>query len=133
MDTIEGAVVVVFEGNAILRLSVEALLESWGCHVVSGDRPDDILQAIQEEGVHPDVMLISPQTDRNTGAQVASRVEAEVGHPIPALSITEDPGLLRQRQGDGTVLEMPCSPDALHAAIVQAIARNRAIHDSCTS
>lgn len=124
MPSISGNTVVVLELDAILRLGVEALLDSWGCKVIAGDGAEDLLMAIRAEKARPTLLLLPPVMGAETGDQIAARFEAEVGCALPWIGITCDLGLLKRwKAGEikGTLLEMPCSPETLRAAMVSAL------------
>ncbi|WP_434619124.1 hypothetical protein [Azospirillum sp. B2RO_4] len=124
MPSISGNTVVVLEPDAILRLGVEALLDFWGCKVIAGDGVEDLLMAIRAEKAKPTLLLLPPVIGAQTGDQMAARFEAEVGCALPWIGITGDLGLLKRwRAGEirGTLLEMPCSPETLRAAMVSAL------------
>lgn len=124
MPAIKGNTIVVLEQNAVLRLGIEALLESWGCQVIAGDSGEDILATLREDDLRPTVLLLPPTNGQETGDQLASRFEAEVGHPIPWIGITGDSSLLQRWKAGafgGILLEMPCSPETLRAALLKAL------------
>ena len=128
MTTIKGNTVVVLEQNAVLRLGVEALLESWGCHVVSGDNIDEVIATTKADNLRPTVLLLPPTDGQQTGDQLASRFEAEVGYPLPWIGITGDSSLLQRWKAgafSGLLLEMPCSPETLRAALLKALRQKR--------
>lgn len=124
MSSLSGNTVVVLEPDAILRLGVEALLDSWGCKVIAGDCVEDLITAIHVEKAMPTLLLLPPVVGAESGDQMAVRFEAEVGCALPWIGITGDLGLLKRwRAGEirGTLLEMPCSPDTLRAAMISAL------------
>ncbi|MGF7178302.1 hypothetical protein [Azospirillum doebereinerae] len=124
MPEIKGNTIVVLEQNAVLRLGIEALLESWECQVIAGDNLEDILASMREDQLRPTVLLLPPTNGQQTGDELARRFEAEVGASIPWIGITGDCSLLqRWRAGafGGLLLEMPCSPDTLRAALSEAL------------
>jgi DNA-binding NtrC family response regulator len=124
VPAIKGNTVVVLEQNAVLRLGIEALLESWGCQVVSGDNLDDIIADTRADNLRPTVLLLPPTNGQETGDQLASRFEAEIGYPLPWIGITGDSSLLQRWKAgafSGILLEMPCSPETLRAALLKAL------------
>ncbi|ALG69932.1 hypothetical protein VY88_10485 [Azospirillum thiophilum] len=124
MPAITGNTVVVLEQNAILRLGVEALLESWGCRVIAGDCVDDIIAIMRDKGLRPTLLLLPPTDGLDTGDRLGDRFEAEMGHPLPWIGITADPNLLQHWKAGasgGILLEMPCSPDMLRTAMLEAL------------
>ncbi|SMH60426.1 hypothetical protein [Azospirillum agricola] len=124
MKSLKGATVLVLEHNAILRLGVEALIESWEAEVVSGDNFDDILKIVEEAHLRPSVMLLPPTDRQVTADRLARRLETDLGYRVPWIGITADFSLLQRWQAGefgGTLLEMPCSPETLHAALLDAL------------
>lgn len=91
VPAIKGNTIVVLEQNAVLRLGIEALLVSWGCQVVSGDNLDDIIADTRADNLRPTVLLLPPTNGQETGDQLASRFEAEIGYPLPWIGITGTP------------------------------------------
>ncbi|WP_455176940.1 hypothetical protein [Azospirillum melinis] len=126
MQTFEGKTVLVLEQNAVLRLGVEALLESWQCNVIASDELDCILAAIKEQGLRPCLMLLPPTHGELTGDQLADIIEAEIGYRPPWIGITADLDLIERWKAGavgGTLLEMPCFPETLSAAMLRAVGR----------
>lgn len=124
MSTIKGNTVVVLERDAVLRLGVEALLESWDCRVVAGDSVDELISTIRADNVRPTLLLLPPTDGRQTGDQLAERFEEEIGCSLPWIGVTGDLALLKRwKAGEigGILLEMPCSPETLRAAMVRAL------------
>lgn len=124
VPAIKGKTIVVLEQNAVLRLGLEALLESWGCTVIAGDSIDDLIRTVREDGLHPTVLLLPPTDGRETGDQMARRFEAESSPPLPWIGITGDVSLLQRWKSGafgGILLEMPCSPETLRTALLKAL------------
>lgn len=124
MPSISGNTVVVLEPDAILRMGVEALLDSWGCTVVAGDNVGELITAIRLDKARPTLLLLPPVFGAETGDQMAARFGTEVGCALPWIGITGDLGLLKRwKAGEikGTLLEMPCSPETLRAAMISAL------------
>ncbi|MBY6263343.1 hypothetical protein EI613_15665 [Azospirillum sp. 412522] len=124
MPTIKGTIVVVLERDAVLRLGVEALLESWECRVIAGDSIDQLIATIRADQIRPQLLLLPPTDGQQTGDQLASRFESEIGCSLPWIGVTGDLALLKRwKAGEigGFLLEMPCSPEALRAAMIRAL------------
>ncbi|CAO3423023.1 hypothetical protein [Azospirillum endophyticum] len=124
MPTIKENTVVVLERDAVLRLGVEALLESWGCRVIAGDSVDELISTIRADNVRPTLLLLPPTDGGQTGDQLAGRFGAEIGCSLPWIGVTGDFALLKRwKAGEigGILLEMPCSPETLRAAMNRAL------------
>ena len=117
---LHGLQVLVVDDDAVVRLSMTSLLQSWGCQVRSAEGPDDALMlAVQ----YPPQLLVTDYRLRNecTGGDVITLLREQCGSALPAIIITgdTDPARLRETAAyRATLLHKPVNPQALREALV---------------
>lgn len=100
---------------------MRALLEGWGCRVVTAPGAKEAIAAVKETGA-PDVMLVDYHLDEGTGIDAVVRLRWRFGGDIPAVLITANrqPTVkLEAAEKDVGVLFKPVKPAALRAMIAQ--------------
>ena len=117
-----------------MRESLELLLESWGHMVLSAASADDAVRRLQSWGRVPEMVIADYRLQNgDTGGQAIARVEIHL-RPVaklPAIILTGDtaPERLQQAQALGHgLLHKPVQPEALRAAIEEALSRGARAH-----
>ncbi|PWC48135.1 hypothetical protein TSA6c_17010 [Azospirillum sp. TSA6c] len=124
MPNLKGKAIIVLEQDFLLRLGITVTLEAWGCRIVSGTSFDEIVKDIKARDLRPSAMFIPPLDKQQTGIELASRFEAELGYPLPWIGMTADSDLIqrwRKEKLDGVLLEMPSTPTTIRAALSKAL------------
>ncbi|PXX93549.1 hybrid sensor histidine kinase/response regulator [Marinobacter vulgaris] len=116
-SSFDGLRVLVIDNEEPVQESMRALLERWGCHVVTAASADEAIERCR--GV--DIMLADFHLDDNlTGCEAIQEVRRRFGHDIPAAVITADRGdetlrLIRAQRLP--VLNKPVKPNRLRALV----------------
>ena len=124
MPILRGKTIIVLEQDHLLRLGLTITLESWECRVVSSSSFDEVVRDIKARDLHPSAMFVPPMDGQQTGNELARRYEAELGYPLPWIGMTADPELIerwKEERLEGVLLEMPCTPTTIRAALSKAL------------
>lgn len=120
MMSLAGLHVMVVDDEAAVRLSMEALLQSWGCDARVAEGPEQAL-ALLAAGFKPDLLITDYRLrDGITGGDVISQLRSHLGTPLPSIIITGDTDPQRIREAAGhtaTLLHKPMSAHTLRDAI----------------
>jgi signal transduction histidine kinase len=126
--SLDGLTVVVIDDEAAIRDGMQAVLEDWGCSVVTAAAADDALAALRARQATPNVVIADYRLrEEKTGVQAIVQLQQEFGAEIPAMIITGDtaPERLREAQASGFLLmHKPLAPAKLRAAL-QRLRRGR--------
>ena len=116
--------VVVVEDDAIILLSVRALLEEWGYEVVAAMSSDEAISTLTSLGQRPDLILADYRLrEGRTGLQAIRDIFGVCGVRVPAVVLTgdTDPARIAEVQQSGyRLLHKPVSPDLLRDALSSA-------------
>ncbi len=89
---LSGRRVLLIEDDMEVLKATRQLLESWGCHVVTGRNMDEVIDIVGEQSTKPpDIIVADNRLPGGTqGVEVASRVQLMIGHAIPTVIVTGD-------------------------------------------
>ncbi len=122
----EACVVIIDDEPDVLE-STRLLLESWGHHVLTGLNTDQALRRVSNSRCMPDLIIADYRLQNGSnGGFAIQRMRTRLQKEIPAIILTGDtaPERLRQAKASGHgLLHKPVQPQALRAAIDQALAR----------
>jgi two-component system, sensor histidine kinase len=125
--------VLVVDDEEAVRLSMLALLQSWGCQVHVTEGLDDALALLVNQKFEPDLLLTDYRLREGiTGADVISAIRSMRSGWLPAIIITGDTDPQRIREAasqDATLLHKPVGAATLKQAILQ-LPPARASHQS---
>jgi two-component system, sensor histidine kinase len=128
-----GMKVLVVDDEEAVRLSMLALLQSWGCQVHVTEGLDDALALLVNQKFEPDLLLTDYRLREGiTGADVISAIRSMRSGWLPAIIITGDTDPQRIREAasqDATLLHKPVGAATLKQAILQ-LPPARASHQS---
>jgi two-component system, sensor histidine kinase len=120
-DRLDGALVVVVENERAIREGMRALLEGWGCEVVTTDTAAKALRALRIARRPPDLIIADYHLDAGElGTDAVARLRAALGGTAPGLVITADrmPEALDRIAAAGLqVLNKPVRPHQLRAVV----------------
>jgi len=126
-SVLDGTTIYVVDDEIDIRKSMCALLEMWGMVVKTADSPLEADALFTLHGA-PEVLIADLRFGSGEhGAAMSDRLRVAYGQ-FPVLIITGETAsdALRQANAEGyVVLQKPIAPEALHAAITAAIARDR--------
>jgi two-component system, sensor histidine kinase len=129
-DDIAGLCAVVVDDESDIREGMRALLDQWGCVVVSAASDDEAVRLLRVNEQTPDAILVDYRLrDERTGIEAIVRLRNEFGLHIPALIVTGDtaPERLREaKQGGYELIHKPVYPASLRAFLRNAHRHRRA-------
>ncbi|MEH6578217.1 MAG: NahK/ErcS family hybrid sensor histidine kinase/response regulator [Amphritea sp.] len=120
-SSLDGYRVMVIDNEESILLSMEALLEQWGCDVYQAASEAEAVQLCQQQALKPDIILADYHLDQGqTGVDAIMALYKQLGCAIPAVIITADRSnesrkLFRECQLP--VLNKPVKPGKLRALI----------------
>ncbi|MCA3253637.1 MAG: hybrid sensor histidine kinase/response regulator [Pseudomonadota bacterium] len=127
---LEGACVLVLDNEAESRAAMAALLESWGCRVITAATAEEAVRRSTALTAPPQLLVCDFRLGGGaTGPDVIERLREEFNLTIPALVITGDTGgeVLRLVQDSGCLmLHKPVQPARLRESLLQLLARSSA-------
>jgi CheY-like chemotaxis protein len=119
---LEDVIVLCIENEPQVLAGMEALLSSWGTHVLGASDLETALDLIKKSGIRPDVLLIDYHLDEGNGVDAIVRLRQDFGADLPAVLITADRSP-KVREDARTiavpVLNKPVKPAALRAFLAQ--------------
>jgi CheY-like chemotaxis protein len=120
-DPASGKLIVVIDDNALVLDAMCAILQNWGCRVVTATSGAAALAQVALEGGHPDLIISDYRlTDGNTGIEAIERVRGALGATIPAFLMSGDTGPERLRDASASgyqLLHKPVPPIMLRAML----------------
>jgi signal transduction histidine kinase len=123
IEGVENLFVLVIDDEPAVCLAVEALLEVWGCVVMTAISGDAAVTQLGEIDRIPDVIVSDYRLSNNeNGGSAIEKVRDYVEQEIPAIIITGDiaPGRLSDMKKLGLpMLHKPCEPDELKKLLAQ--------------
>ncbi|WP_374418213.1 hybrid sensor histidine kinase/response regulator [Stutzerimonas kunmingensis] len=125
-DPLPGRRLLVIDNEESILLSMTALLEQWGCTVVTATDEQSAVAALA--GVAPDAILADYHLDHGlTGWDVVLAVRGRFDQALPAVMITADRSdqCRQQLQGCGVpVLNKPVKPGKMRSVLSHLLAGN---------
>lgn len=120
-DDLGAAQVVLLEDDPDIRQMVAALMEQWGCRVLAGELPEQVMV----HAVHPDLLVCDYRLPQGMTATEAIRQMREFWNAeIPAIVLTGDtaPEMLHEIYASGALLlHKPIAPARLRSFIHLAL------------
>jgi CheY-like chemotaxis protein len=117
-----GLTVMCVENEPSVLLSMQALLDGWGCTVIAAGGTGEALSLLRERGVMPDIILADYHLDDGTGIETVSAVRTATHAQVPAIIITADHSAALQREVRArgyALLRKPLKAAALRALMHQ--------------
>lgn len=113
--------VLVVDNEEAIQASMSALLRQWGCFVLTASNCVQALQACDEQGVIPEVVLADYHLDHGLlGTDAITDIRKHFGLDIPAVIVTADRSseCMQQFQAaDLPVINKPVKPGKLRALL----------------
>ena len=120
---VSGMFILIIDDDPETCFATEALFSGWGCHVVSGNSPDVVLENLRLHLRTPDLILADYQLANGmTGVGALQRVRRHLEDTIPAILMTGD---LTIRQTHlayvdrVTLLYKPVNAESLRRAVAE--------------
>lgn len=125
-DPLPGRRLLVIDNEESILLSMAALLEQWGCTVLTATDEQSAMTAL--DGVAPDAILADYHLDHGlTGWDVVLAVRGHFNQALPVVMITADRSdqCRQQLQGCGVpVLNKPVKPGKMRSVLSHLLAGN---------
>ena len=123
--SLQGRLAVLVDDDPIVLEGTEAMMEDWGCKIVSASSGKEAVAAILATGRIPDFILADLRLrGTETGLDAIAALHQSLGRPIPAIIVTgdTDPDRIRQASASGyIILHKPVEPVRLQKAIQKLI------------
>ncbi|MDP3229176.1 MAG: ATP-binding protein [Acidovorax sp.] len=118
-----GLRVLAIDDDEAVRLGMQSLLQSWGCHCITAASSTEALECLDD--ITPDLIITDFRLrHEETGKQVLQALRAYLGTNVPAIIMTGDTSPQRLRDAQSTsalLLHKPVSTGQLRDAMVQLI------------
>ncbi|MFO1113937.1 MAG: hybrid sensor histidine kinase/response regulator [Rhodospirillales bacterium] len=127
--SVAGLVVLCIDDEAVVLSGMRALLEGWGCTVLTSGSTSAAAAVSIGRGTVPDIILADYQLDHDTGLDAIEHVRALAGVRIPGVVITANhsPEVQKQVRSQGlSLLRKPVKAAALRALLTQVQLRRQA-------
>lgn len=90
-DRVDGSVVAVIENERGVLDGMQALLQGWGCTVVSAEHGGEAVTALRRLGVRPDLVIADYHLDHGEiGSNAIELIRTTFGEQFPGIVITAD-------------------------------------------
>lgn len=118
---LSGITVALVDDNMDIRQMISKLMKQWGCRVVDGEQPYEVLGTLDVAGIPPDIFICDYRLKHGITATDAIRLLHKLwDHKIPTLVLTGDtaPQTLKEIQASGALLlHKPIAPARLRSII----------------
>jgi PAS domain S-box-containing protein len=122
---LQGRLALLIDDDPIILEGTEAMLEDWGCHVITATSISDAVETVRDTGIVPDVIMADLRLrGAETGLDAVAALNKILARPVPAIIVTgdTDPNRIKQASASGlAILHKPVEPADLHSAILAAI------------
>ncbi|BES73074.1 ATP-binding protein [Marinobacter nanhaiticus D15-8W] len=122
---LDGRQVLVIDNEPDILVSMRALLEQWGCEVMTAEGADEALAEVKASGQLPEAILADYHlNDGRTGCEVIYGLRRSLGEDIPAAIITADRSDACRRflkTQYFPVLNKPVKPNRLRALLTSLL------------
>lgn len=122
---LSGIVVALVEDNLDIRQIATKLITQWGCQVIDGELPQQVLHEMIRTGVSPDILICDYRLPHGiTAIDAIKQLRQHWGRLIPAIVLTGDtaPQTLREIQASGAILlHKPITPARLRSVMYFAL------------
>jgi len=126
---IAGLTVLCIDNEPAVLAGMRALLQGWGCAVLTARGGEDAIEQLRETARNPDIILVDYHLDEGTGLQAVTALRAALPSQAPVIIITADPSAEVQREARRrgcALLRKPLKAAALRALMYQ-LSRQRTI------
>jgi len=115
-----GVAVLCIDNDPQILDGMETLLKGWGCRVLKASDLAAAIEAINEQPVTLNGLLVDYHLDEGNGIETIAELRRRFGHDLPAILITADrtPKVREEaRRSDVAILNKPVKPAALRALL----------------
>ena len=122
---LQGRLVLLIDDDPIILEGEEAMIEDWGCRVITAASISDAVETVRDAGIIPDVIIADLRLrGAETGLDAVAALNKILARPVPAIIVTgdTDPNRIKQASASGlAILNKPVEPAELQSAILEAI------------
>ncbi|MAY40967.1 NahK/ErcS family hybrid sensor histidine kinase/response regulator [Neptuniibacter sp. UBA847] len=127
---LNGIRAIVIDNEPTILQGMSALLNGWGCEVLTALSAKEAIEKIQKEKFEPEIILADYHLSETlTGIMAINEIQPLLSDPAPAIVITADRTdevKVEIRENNAQLLTKPIKPAALRAMINKTIATARA-------
>lgn len=120
----DGALILLVEDDAVIRMALGLMLEGWGYRVVDAGTVTEAFGHL-DDGVEPDLVLADYRLpDGATGLMALDTVRRRLGRDVPGILLTGDTSSDRLREAASAqcaLLHKPIQPHSLQVAVREAL------------
>jgi Na+/proline symporter/signal transduction histidine kinase len=119
---LDGLVVLAIDNEPKILEGMRVLLAGWGCQTITGASWREAHDALNDDLVVPDVLIVDYHLDEGNGLDVVTQLRWRFSATLPAILITADRSQdVRDRAQEKNVylLNKPVKPAALRALLAQ--------------
>lgn len=119
---LSGMTILAIDNEPSILEGMRALLEGWGCNVVTAGSSADAIAALKLQPTRPNVLIIDYHLDNENGIDAAARLRWRHGRNIPVVMLTADRSAEVREAATAKgihVLQKPLKPAALRALLAQ--------------
>ncbi len=125
-EELRGLRALLLDDDSLVQTAVGDLLRGWGCEVQVAAGLAEAEELVGQSQA-PDVMLVDYRLPGPcNGAEAIERLQARIGHPVPALIVTADtaPECLQEAESKGyRLLHKPAQPAKLRSLLRHLVGR----------
>ncbi len=124
-SSLKGKTILCLENEIDILDAMDRLLTRWGCNTILATSGEEILDILESEDVHIDIILSDFHLgDDETGVDAIKQIFEITGKIIPAIIITADTSEIVKKnilKNNYSVLNKPIDPDTLYQKIIDSI------------
>ncbi|MDH5750138.1 MAG: ATP-binding protein, partial [Rhodospirillales bacterium] len=125
LRALRGITIVVIDDDPVQRIALKGLLEKWGSRIVLAASGEDAVQALQESGTRPDIILSDFRLQAGrTGAEAILLVRSAVEEETPGIILTGDTEparLIEATNSEFLLLHKPIDTEQLGEALLLSL------------
>ncbi len=122
---LSGTLVALVEDDPDIRQITAELMRQWGCRVVAGELPGEVMRELSVQNAHPDLLVSDYRLRLGvTGIQAIGQMRERWGQGTPAMVLTGDtaPQVLQDIHAAGAMLlHKPITPARLRSLMHLAL------------
>jgi len=127
-DLLANRTIVVVDDEASIRLGMQTLLESWGCHCIAAPGAQEAIEELKNKKAPDFIIADFRLRDNQNGIEAVRALRAALGHSIPAVVLSGDTASDRLREVSAaglTMLHKPLKAVRLRALLNHEFARKK--------
>ncbi len=122
---LNGTVVALVEDDPDIRRMTSELMMQWGCRVIAGELPGDVMRDMDLRGLRPDLLMCDYRLPQGmTAVHAIGQMRELWGYTVPAMVLTGEtaPEVLHEIRGcEAMLLHKPATPARLRSLMHMAL------------